>query len=152
MALAPSLYQRRRRRGSNAVEFALCFPVWFAIVVAIMDFAWVFYQGTALDAATNRGCRAGSLVDPGDGDTNIAEVNAVATTRMRDVLIASSLQVDTCDDCLVSTHTSGAPPNRSLVCEATRDISPLVGLFFGTQQITSTQVSRLEWQREAAPG
>lgn len=143
--------QRRNRRGTNAVEFALCMPIWFAIIVAIMDFSWIFYQGTALDAATNRGCRAGSLVDPGENDANIDEVNTVATDVMRDVLIKSSLQVDTCDDCLVSTHTSGSPPNRSLVCEATRDVQPLIGFFVDVQQLSSTQVARLEWQREAAP-
>ncbi len=143
--------RRRRRRGSNAVEFALCMPIWVALVVAIMEFAWVYFQASSLNAATNIGCRAGSLIDPGEGDTNLQALDAAATDAMKNVLVNNSLSNDDCSTCVVTVSTSGAPPERTLVCEASRQVHPLIGMFVDTKTMTATQVARLEWQRAAAP-
>lgn len=140
---------RRARRGANAVEFALCMPIWVMVVIAIIDFGWVFFQATSLDAATNLGCRAGSLVDPGENDANLAQVQSVATNKMMENL--TLLESEVCIECGVTASTTGDPPQRTLVCEAQREISPIIGLFVDTEIMHSTQTARLEWQRSAAP-
>lgn len=139
----------RGRRGGNAIEFALCLPIWVLIVAAIMDFGWIFYAQTTLDAAANIGCRDGALMDPGQSDANIEDIEEVTTLRMLAVLAAFG--DDDCDHCGVQASTAGDPPQRSLVCEATRRITPLTGLFTSERTLHSIQVSRLEWQREGAP-
>lgn len=138
----------RRVRGATAIEFALLLPVWFAIVVAIADFGWLFYQNSLLDTAANLGCREGSLHDPGENDEHIDVVQSVANQRMLEALEA--LGDETCESCDVEAFTLGVPPRRSLVCTARRDMVPLVGLYYGPLTLQSVQVSRLEWQRAAA--
>ncbi|RME26762.1 MAG: pilus assembly protein [Deltaproteobacteria bacterium] len=143
--------RHRLRGGSNAVEFALCMPIWVALVAAIMEFAWVYFQASSLNAATNLGCRAGSLIDPGENDANLEELATVATDTMKNVLLENSLNNDDCSTCVVTVSTVGDPPERTLVCEASRQVHPLIGLFVDTKTMTATQVARLEWQRAAAP-
>jgi hypothetical protein len=140
----------RRRRGSAAIEFALCLPIWFLVVFAIADFGWLFLRVAILDAAAEAGCRAGSLVDPGDRDEHIAQVQEAADRRM--ALVAGSLVGDDCADCSVTAWTVGEPPRRTLVCRVTRDFHPLVGLFVTLDSLTSWQIARLEWQHTAAAG
>ncbi len=137
------------RRGGNAIEFALCLPLWVLIVAAIMDFGWIFYGQTTLDAAATIGCREGALMDPGEGDVNISDIEERTTLRMLAVL--SSFGLDECDHCAVEASTAGEPPSRSLVCEATRRITPITGIFTDERTLHSAQVARLEWQREGAP-
>lgn len=140
---------QQHRRGNNAVEFVLTLPIWIGVVASIIDFGWLFYHQTALDAAANLGCRAGALVDPGDLDQYIALVQTRATDAMQTALV--DLGGGECPTCTVTAYTVGAPPARSLRCEASRPIQPLVGLFMDDRLLHSKQIARLEWQREAAP-
>ena len=151
MPMSRPLSTRRSRRGSNAVEFALCMPIWVALVAAIMEFAWVYFQASSLNAATNIGCRAGSLIDPGENDVNLETLNTVATEAMKNVLMNNSLNNDDCSSCVVTVSTTGDPPERTLVCEASRQVHPLIGMFVDTKTMTATQIARLEAQRAAAP-
>lgn len=139
---------QRRRRGNTAIEFALCMPLWVALVFAIMDYGWLFFQASSLNAATNLGCRAGSLVDPGPYDEDIDQVEAVAAARMEANLV--TIEGQPCIECGVDAHTVGEPPQRTLVCTATRQLDPIVGIFIHSQQMTATQTARLEWQRSPA--
>lgn len=140
---------RRRRGGNAALEFALCLPIWFAIVSAIADFGWLFYRFTTLDAASTEGCRAGSLVDPGDADQNIQAVKVAVENRTK--LVLRRFYDDDCASCQVEAWTVGAPPTRTLMCRTTRTFTPVVGMFVHLTSLTTLQISRLEWQREAAP-
>lgn len=140
----------RRRRGSNAIEFVLCLPIWLSIVFAIMEFGWLFFNQTALDAAANLGCRAGSLVDPGNNDENIAAVQTRVLERMGQALL--NKDGTECTDCVLTANTWGDPPGRSLRCEVSRPFDPLVGLYVSDgKSLSSSQIARLEWQRAAAP-
>ena len=139
----------RRRSGSVLVEFALLLPVWIAVILAIAEFGWMFFRWTALDAAAADGCRAGSLVDPGEEDEYIARVEEVARTHMLE--LARALGGDECDTCVVDAHTVGEPPTRSLVCEVSREFTPAVGLYLDTRTLHSHQVARLEWQYAVSP-
>ncbi len=139
---------RTQRRGGNALEFVLCLPVWVAIVVATVDFSWLFFQQTSLDAATNVGCRAGSLIDPGTLDGSIDTVKTKAKEEMAEVLLSAGV-VD-CTSCVFDAYTNGDPPERSLVCNVSREVDPIVGMFVSRTTLVSSQVARLEWQRASA--
>lgn len=135
------------RRGSAAIEFALTLPIWLAVMLALVDFGFLYYRFGALDNAANVGCREGAIVDPGDADQHIGKVIERASDRMRAVMTA--LGDEDCDTCVFDAYTLGTPPQRSLVCVVTRDFDPMLGVFVGPRTLRSVQVARLEWQREA---
>lgn len=139
----------RRRSGSFALEFALTLPVWFAVMSFLADASWMVFHLETLDAATTAGCRAGALIDPGESDQRIADVLDAAHAEMLATL--QELGAGTCETCTMSARSVGAPPRRSLVCAATREVEPVSGLFFDTRTLESRVVTRLEWQREEAP-
>ena len=57
--------RRESRRGSQAIEFALIFPVFIALVFGGLDYSWyVLQRYTAMDVVAG-GCRAGPLCHPG---------------------------------------------------------------------------------------
>ncbi len=135
----------RSTRGVAALEFAILFPVFMAVLIAIIDYGWLFYYRAAMDSATNTGCRAGSLVDPGEFESNIADVQdrakAVTSTTLSHLGIA-------CDGrCGVDATPFGTNPGRSLQCTLNYDFDPLVGLYLAPLTMQSLQVSRLEYQR-----
>lgn len=48
---------RRNRRGSAAVEFALVAPIFFALLFAIIETAFVFFAGQVLETVTQDSAR-----------------------------------------------------------------------------------------------
>lgn len=136
----------RRRRGNYALEFALCLPIWFTIISATMDYGWLIMNQTILDSAANRGCRAGSIIDPGNQDQYIRDVTNRAEAVMESFIEQTGIA--RCDDCEVLTATQGAPPSRRLVCNATWTTTSVTRLFWDEHTLRSRQIARLEWQRE----
>lgn len=53
---------RRSRRGTNAVEFALTAPVLFGIILGTMDFGWLFCHQLLLDHVAFESARVASIV------------------------------------------------------------------------------------------
>ena len=47
----------RWRRGSSAVEFALTLPIFFLLVIGIIEFGWYFFVQHTLQYATREGMR-----------------------------------------------------------------------------------------------
>jgi TadE-like protein len=60
-----------RRRGSQsgaaAVEFALVFPVFAALVMGSLDFGYFFFTKQVVTNAAREGARAGTMIDPVKG-------------------------------------------------------------------------------------
>lgn len=140
---------RPRRRGSNLIEFALLMPVFWLIIAGMIDMGWLFYHQAMLDTATNIGCRAGALVDPGDGESRIAEVRQTAEKAMVKELGKTPGTTCVADEekCTLSVSAFGDPPGRSLYCSVTRDFTPLLGIGATSTQLDSGIVVRMEWQR-----
>ncbi len=141
--------RNRAQRGSYALEFALCLPIWIAVMGGIMDFGWLLMHQAALDQSANIGCRAGSLVDPGFRDEFIGRLESAAEDGMVEFL--DLLGNEDCDGCFVDASTIGDWPARSLQCDAGLDVRSLSGLFYDQRTLTTIQLARLEWQHEAAP-
>lgn len=137
---------RLNRRGANAIEFALVLPVFVLLLVAIMDFGWLFFIDSTLDQATVVGCRAGSLIDPGLGETDVEAVRRTAELAMEEDLMRSGGGVCT-TDCRFDVSLYGEPPGRSMFCEVERDFVPLIGMVISPLTLTSTIAVRMEWQQ-----
>ena len=140
----PQSRSRRRRQGSNAIEFVLCLPIFIVVLSAVFDFGWLLFQQSSLDAAVNLGCRAGSLVDPGEVDENVDMVAERAEEETWEAL--DLMGGGTCSDCDFSAALEGDFPTRSLHCEVERSFRPLLGFTFGERRIGSSQATRMEWQ------
>lgn len=141
-----SRLRRRPRRGAEALEFALVLPVFVLIMVGMADVAWLFYTESSLDAATNVGCRAGALIDPGIAESNMAEVQD--TTQQALVTAMTEQGLPACADrCQAEVAVFGETPGRTLTCQVTFDHAPLIGFALSDMTLSATQVVRMEWQR-----
>lgn len=125
-AFATQAAPRRRRRGSEMVEFAVTFPFYLLMLCAIFDYSWYFYQRGVVGAAARAGCTAASQGDPAQED-----VVSVAYAVMLNSL-AGQGGID-CGDavyaCELSVVDKSAPPNNPprLVCEVTTNYRSLTG-------------------------
>ena len=132
------MFDRARRRGANAIEFALTMPVFLAFMLGVIDYGYVFMAQAILDAAAMGGTRDGAITDP----NLTADIEGVAETR------AASIASTFCGgDCSYSCDDQGNPPDRELVCDLTWNITPISGFFPVPSQIHSDGRQLLEWQR-----
>lgn len=111
----------RRRDGNTAMEFALTLPVFIGALGASMDFGWLVYQQTSLDAAADVGCRAGSLIDVGEDYSNLDRV--YEQFRARTLSTIQRLGED-CEGCTFEVSLQGEYPHEALVCNATKPFNP----------------------------
>lgn len=139
---------RRARRGSYVLEFVLTFPLWFAVVTAMIDYGWLLFQRSTLDAGVGIACRAGALLDVGEMNQNHDAVEAAATTKLIEYL--APMTPDGCADCTVSVGVLGLAPERTLECTATLPFTPLLGVYVHVTELTAIDTSWLEWQRQNA--
>lgn len=135
----------RRRRGAAALEFALLLPPFLALLFGVIDFGWYFFQRSSLDSAVTLGCRAGSLINPGEGDANLAAVQARAEDVMAEVM-EQGLSRTRDSSWTFSVETFGASPSRSLRCTAAASFEPILGVYLDERVFTANQAVRLEWQ------
>src|SRR5262249_24482778 len=58
---APRLARKRARLGAHTVEFALCAPIWFVLILGMFEFGRAFMVMQLLNDAARRGCRVGII-------------------------------------------------------------------------------------------
>ena len=137
------LLPRRFRRGANAIEFGLTAPVFFAIVLGLMDYGWLFANQAGLNNAASMGCRDGALIDSHFGSPVIT---ADIEMQNRGALFCGG---GACSYSVTDLNSGAhAVPNRTLRCEVTMPWSGLIGLVPMPAVISSTSFYRLEWQHE----
>ena len=66
-----------RRRGANAIEFALILPPLLALLTGIMDYGWLYMVRTVATTAAREGAREGAFT-PQDDDPNTAAATAAS--------------------------------------------------------------------------
>ena len=64
-----------KRRGANAVEFALITPVLLYVLFGTMEYSWFFLNQILLDAAASEGARTAAVTHP-DFDAGALGVTA----------------------------------------------------------------------------
>jgi hypothetical protein len=130
--------QRSRRRGANAIEFALTLPIFLYMMLGVVDYGYLMMAHAVLDAAVMEGTREGAITDP----NATSDITTVAENKAQD--IAGTL----CGgDCVYNCADVGNPPEREITCDFRWNIEPLVGLVPYPNQIQSEGRQLLEWQR-----
>jgi hypothetical protein len=115
----------RRRRGVEAIEFAMILPVFIVILFSIFEFSNYMFQRSATVDAARRGCRAAAQLDPA-----IDDYEAMLASRVTEVLNDSHLLCGTAGvvcNVDIKPAIDDTPPR--LICEATVTYRPLTGLF-----------------------
>ena len=116
---------KRRERGSAAIEFALCFVLMFSLFCAVMEFSRIVYARTVLAGATREasryamvhGSRSGS---PASDATIRAKVVRWASTLNSDALVVNTTWIP-----------SNTPGSRVRV-QASYTIAPLARFVIST--------------------
>jgi Flp pilus assembly protein TadG len=143
-------FRQRRRRGANAIEFALTLPFFLLITFGMMEYGWYFSNVAQVNGAVAQSCRLGSLLDPAEGNCGDACLIDAAVDNLTTRLSASALS---CNDC--SAVITGTAPNRFLECTADVQYNAITG-YFPSTAATPTEIKaftrvRLEWQRVSFP-
>ena len=133
--------RRTERRGANAIEFALTFPVFIALMFGLIDFG-AYFAGLAItDSITSQSCRSGALLDP-----LVEAPEAAAEEEMRN-LVESMPFIQCNEGCSLEATIEGAAPSSHLVCKATVETQILTGMTPVPDLIGSSSMTRMEWQR-----
>ncbi len=134
----PTFLKRPRRRGANAIEFALTLPIFLYLMLGVLDYGYLMMAHAILDAAAMEGTREGAITDP----NNVADIAGVAESTAQGV--AGAL----CGgDCSYSCQDLGTAPEREIACDLRWTIDPIIGLVPFPTQIQSEGRQLLEWQR-----
>lgn len=118
--LVPLRNKYRKQRGVTAIEFAILFPVFFAILYGIIQFGMIFAAQQTLTLAAEEGARAALQYQYADGTPQgslTARATAAQTACESMVGWLSSMQgVPSSTICKsVSTSTTTCP-NASMYC------------------------------------
>lgn len=138
----PAKQKEERRRGADAIEFALLLPVLLAVTSAIVDYGWYYSQELSMVAAVREGARIGATVDPDEGSYCSAAGN-----RAREAMTAAGLDGA---GARIAASTSGAAPDLVLTVTATVAYSKLIGLLPVPKELSSTTVMHIEHQDDEA--
>ena len=115
----------RTRRGANAIEFALTFPVFTFLLFGLIEYGWYFYERYQLAEVTRAGCRAGALLHPDDADPS-HRADVTARIEIRKYCQHAGLSCDKGDG--VRVDYVGASPDEALRCLTTQPHVRLTGL------------------------
>ncbi len=130
-----------KRRGANAVEFALTLPFFTAIFLGLVDYGMLFATKAGLDNAVTVACREGAMRDP---------LFHKPKTIAESVLKARAKPWCDSTTCTYSVDDKFAVPDRTLECAVTLSYNSLIGFVPTPPTISSTSYYRLEWQRQGA--
>lgn len=145
MSILSHLTSPRRRRGANAIEFALTLPVFLAIILGLMDYGWFFANQAGLNNAVSLACREGSMRDENLGAPSPDDIakTEIATRAAPWCGGACGSPVAYLDD----SESTATLKRKTLVCSQVMTFNPLVGFAPTPNQIVSQSRYRLEWQR-----
>jgi hypothetical protein len=128
--------RRSRRRGSEAIEFALTLPWFLLLLSGVMDFSWYFFTTWRLSASLREGARIGSVTPEADDPVGVAEDEA--ETRGGDYGLVWTATP--------TAEVVGDPPQRRLELTGSVEVTKLIGLVPMPGIATNTVVYRLEDQ------
>ncbi|TVQ89252.1 MAG: pilus assembly protein [Deltaproteobacteria bacterium] len=135
---------RRKRRGANAVEFALTAPVAILILAGIIDFGWFFYLQQGVQTATRDGVRTASVV------IDQTQAQGVAQQATMDALTRNGIDNS---NATVDTRLIPPPPESdNFLIEVTTEVpfQPLFGLAIqqGQLSMNATLAMRIEARQD----
>ena len=132
----------RRRRGAAAVEFAVCAPVLFMLVFAIVEFSRATQLQQSVRQAAFEGARAGVALDASTSDVTGAAAANLAAVGIADPTISVSPSPLSYNSPTITVTVSATPATSGW----------LLHFFNRTSSITSTITLIREVQAISAPG
>lgn len=132
---------QRKRRGANAVEFALTLPVIIFILSGVVDYGYFLHLQYNMINAVTQGARAGVTTDRPEVSGDPVP-KTVAETVAKDVWTAANLPGFP----TVTATESGTAPNIQLQVVGTVEFVELVGVLPTPANITHTAVMRMDDQ------
>lgn len=116
--MAALVFQRRQRRGANAIEFALTLPIFLFLVFGLADYSLFFHKQAFVDDAARVAVREGGV----DRDCSTS-VGATAGEAVCDENVRGC-------DCTCTqkdfTYTYGSA--KAIECECRAPYVPVIGL------------------------
>ncbi len=126
------------------MEFALLMPVFVLLLAGLMEFSWLMFTRSGLNAAIRSGCRAGVLVDPDDIPDPEQVTAEVAAEKLSRYGISCSGEGARCT---IETEYISEDPIESLRCTVTLEYQTLTGLVPAPETLRAISEMRLERQR-----
>ena len=127
----------RRRRGSNAVEFALILPILITLFAGIVEWGWTLNQQMMVVQAAREGARAG-VSTPRDDDPETA-AQARVVQSLNDMGLNGGAAT-------VTVSIVGAYPDELLQVNLALPHQPIIGLVPIPVDLKAALTMRLEEQ------
>lgn len=128
----------RRRRGSQAIEFALVLPVLCILGAGVVDLGQYMFLQDGVTAAVAQGARVGALSDAAEGEDPIANAQAAATTAWTTSDMPGTLTV--------TATLVGSAPDQRIVVDATTPFTSWFGFVTFPANITYRATVRMMYQ------
>jgi hypothetical protein len=137
---------RRRRRGTVIVEFALTVPFLFIIVFGVIDFSRAYSELNAMNAALREGARTASVMT----EETLKSVGAQSIVRKKVRATGGVFGYNVIDTNLVTLIID---PNLTAPEYVTARVTahpvplPVLGKFLGISPFSVTRSVRYRWER-----
>jgi hypothetical protein len=129
-------------RGGAAVEFALVLPIFLAVLFAMIDYGWYFYQRFTLAAAIRDGIHQGAAVQ-----MSLDPCGTAITAAKADLSLSGSPINPTNVTWNICPSYSGSSPNQFMTMTGTMNFTPLVGFVKLPAKMSFQMTTQLEIQQ-----
>jgi len=91
--------------GGAAVEFALVLPIFMLLVMGALDYGYFFFSDQVVSGAAREGARAGTMVNPANGNTAATDAAKAAAYQYmtNNGISCYPLSGDTCITATIQT-------------------------------------------------
>ena len=137
---------RRSRKGTVIVEFALVVPFLFIIVFGVIDFSRAYSQLNAINAGLREAARTASVMN----ETDLKGATAQSTVRKKMRAMSAVFGYNSVDTNLVTLTLDPDAVNPEFVRVAITAHPvplPVLGKFLGLSPFTITRSVRYRWER-----
>ena len=140
--MSRSLSHRAARRGATAVEFAFVAPVFFVMVLGIVEVGRACMVTELLTEAARRACRQGVIEGTGSGNIQAAATNYLTSVGVN----GETANVFVNDTPAGSTNVAGMPAYTEITVVVTVPISNVTWtpLWFVTGNLSGQYTMRRE--------
>lgn len=132
----------RARRGASAIEFALCLPIFLAIVFSVIEYGWVFFQQANVIASVREGVRY-AVTLPQNGSPSPDEA---AIDRVRNTLLGVGYTSGQVSRATITATYNGSTPEETLTVAADVPYTSIIGLIPTPPTIHAEMTMILELQ------
>jgi hypothetical protein len=144
------MLMQRRKRGANAIEFALTLPVFLAVFMGAMDWGWYFFLRSQAMNATMIGCEAAARVHPDAAKSPVSVAEDEMNRRFKQLGWECSSLGSTCDYTIDAGLRMGTAvgAHKTVYCDSVLPYTSLVGRFVFVPKTIDVQAEmRMEFQK-----